>query len=130
MFIFFILDECCVHIEVYYETKNEAYENQFQVYGTYTKLSETVNGHSHYQSDFDGGGFGIWWCYDDYMSLSYWTISDTIDLGECLGYVGSISGILEKCVHNVGWNWEYVDEYSNAWMEAGEGLGIRCIGMH
>ena len=48
--LFFNL-ECCVHIEVYYETKNDAYNYQSQVYGNYTKLSESVNGRSHYQSE-------------------------------------------------------------------------------
>ena len=36
MFVFFNLDECCVHIEVYYGAKNEAYDHQSEVYGTYT----------------------------------------------------------------------------------------------
>ena len=119
---FFNLEECCVHIEVYYETKNEAYDYQSEVYGTYTKLSESVNGRSHYQSDFDDGYYGIWWCVD----YSAWMISWTSELGQCLGFAYTTED--EKCVHNVGWNWLYGDGVN--WIDAGEGLGVRCTGMH
>ena len=118
----FNLDECCVHIEVYYGTKNEAYDYQSEVYGTYTKLSESVNGRSHYQSDFDNGAYGIWWCG------AFWMISETSNLGTCYGGVGTIADINEKCVHNVGWDWEYAD--GDAWTLAGEGLGVKCTSKH
>ena len=119
-FVFFNLEECCVHIEVYYETKNEAYDNQYYVYGTYTKLSESVNGRSHYQSDFDDGYYGIWWCGDT------WRIGKTSKFGQCKSYAKTTKN--EKCVHNVGWNWLYHDDQT--WVEAGEVLGVRCTGMH
>ena len=124
----FNLDECCVHIEVYYGTKNEAYDHKSEVYGTYTKLSGSVNGRSHYQSDFDDGYYGIWWCGQ------YWMISYTSSLGYCIGYRKTLGlgvsyyGIDEKCVHNVGWNWLYWGGQN--WFDAGEGLGVRCRGMH
>ena len=121
MFVFFNLDECCIHIEVYYETKNEAYDYQSEVYGTYTKLSESVNGRSHYQSDFDDGYYGIWW-----GECNVWMISETSHVGQCSGDAYTTED--EKCVHNVGWNWLYGDGQN--WFEAGEGLGVRCTGMH
>ena len=117
----FNLDECCVHIEVYYGTKNEAYDHQSEVYGTYTKLSGSVNGRSHYQSDFDDGYVGIWW-----SGCNAWMIGWTSDLGQCLGF--ALTEEDEKCVHNVGWNWLYGTD--QGWFEAGEGLGVRCTGMH
>ena len=117
----FNLDECCVHIEVYYGTKNEAYDIYgAYIYGTYTKSSGSVNGRSHYQSDFDDGYYGIWWCGNA------WRIGITSELGQCAGYAGTAED--EKCVHNVGWNWLYWD--SQNWIQAGEGLGVRCTGMH
>ena len=122
IFVLLNLDECCVHIEVYYGTKNEAYDHQSEVYGTYTKLSESVNGRSHYQSDFDDGYYGIWWCGQ------FWMIGYTSKLGQCTGHAYTNED--EKCVHNVGWNWLYNDYNVNAWVEAGEGLGVRCTGMH
>ena len=123
-FVFFNLDECCVHIEVYYKTKNEAYDYRSEVYGTYTKLSESVNGRSHYQSDFDDGYYGIWWC-GNYA----WNIGPTSHLGQCFG--SALTKEDEKCVHNVGWNWFYSNlAKAKAWIEAGEGLGVRCTGMH
>ena len=120
-FVFFNLDECCIHIEVYYETKNEAYDSKSFIYGTYTKLSESVNGRSHYQSDFDDGYYGIWW-----NDCNQWIIGITSELGQCAGFGYTAED--EKCVHNVGWNWLYSD--GQAWQEAGEGLGVRCTGMH
>ena len=45
------------------------------------------------------------------------------DLEECWGYAHED----EKCVHNVGWNWDYTDGQN--WFDAGEGLGVRCTGM-
>ena len=123
MFIFFHLDECCAHFEVYYQTKNEAYDNQDHVYGNYTKMSGTVNGRSHYQSDFDveGAKVGIWWCSD----YSVWMIGQYSDLGECIGFAGGNKDV--ECPQNVGWNWIYYD--GQAWVEAGEGLGVKCRGM-
>ena len=122
-FVFFNLDECCVHIEVYYETKNEAYDNEYFIYGTYTKLSESVNGRSHYQSDFDDGLYDIYWCGD----YNYWMVGYTSKFGLCAGFAVTTED--EKCVHNVGWNWLYADG-QGGWFEAGEGLGVRCTGMH
>ena len=122
----FLLDECCVHIEVYYETKNEAYDHQSEVYGTYTKLSESVNGRSHYQSDFDDGYYGIWW-----GECNAWMISSA-SVGQCTGLAYTAED--EKCVHIMGedfwlyWNWLYSDGQN--FIEAGEGLGVRCTGMH
>ena len=87
-------------------------------------MSESVNGRSHYQSDFNDGQIGIWWCGE------YWMISETSHIGQCTGLASTIYGIDEICVHNVGWNWEYVDYDVGAWNEAGQGLGVRCTGMH
>ena len=123
-FVFFNLDECCVHIEVYYETKNEAYDYQSEVYGTYTKLSESVNGRSHYQSDFDDGEvgkLGVWWCAD----YSVWMIGPTSVLGQCQGFAYNTEDV--QCPQNAEWNWFYTD--GQAWVEAGEGLGVKCRGM-
>ena len=83
-------------------------------------MSESVNGRSHYQSDFDDGEKGIWWC------SGYWIIGITSELGQCSGYAYTAED--EKCVHNVGWNWLY-SNLGKAWIETGEGLGVRCTGM-
>ena len=53
-------------------------------------------------------------------------IGSTSGIGQCTGYAGTFED--EKCVHNVGWNWLYHDGQN--WVEAGEGLGVRCTGMH
>ena len=46
-------------------------------------------------------------------------------IGQCSGYAYIAED--EKCVHNVGWNWLYVTDQGWDWIEAGEGLGVRCI---
>ena len=122
MFAFFNLDGCCTQVEVYYQTQNDAYDKYSEVYGTYTKLSDLVNGFSHYQSDFDNGAYGIWWCGE------FWMFDETSSLGTCVGLVGTIADIDEKCVHNVGWDWEYAD--GDEWILAGEGFGIKCTSMY
>ena len=122
MFVFFHIDECCVHIEVYYQTLNEAYDNQSHVYGIYTKMSGSVNGRSHYQSDFDNGAFGIWWCSS--LSTNAWMISESSYHGQCTGYAAAAEDV--KCPENVGWNWFYTD--NQGWFAAEEGLGVYCTG--
>ena len=101
---------------------NEAYDyfydNQNYLYGKYTKLSENKNGRSHYQSDFAGGKYGIWWCGNS------WSISLSSNLGQCDGYVTTTED--EECVENVGWNWLWNDGQGKAWHEAGEGLAVKC----
>ena len=47
-----VAERCCNKIEVYFEKKNEAYSEQFVIYGIYTKMNEGVNNQSSYQSDF------------------------------------------------------------------------------
>ena len=123
MFVFFILDTCCIHIEVYYQIKMDASFKQSEVYGTYTK-SGSVNGYSSYQSDFNNGAFGIWRCG------AFWVISRIKNIGTCVGNVATIADIDEKCVHYVGWDWKYHDWEDWAWKVAGEGLGVKCTGMH
>ena len=53
-------------------------------------------------------------------------ISQTSHAGQCIGFAATTEN--EKCVHNVGWNWLYTDDQAQ-WIEAGEGLGVRCTGM-
>ena len=119
----FNLDECCVNIKVYYEIKNEAYYYQSMLYGTYTKLLEGVNGCSHYQSDFNDGGFGIWSCG------ATWQIDFNEFVGNCTGYAYAFNTDV-KCAHNVGWLWSYWNYEAEAFSEAGKGLGVVCTGMH
>jgi len=86
------LVQCCDHIKVYNDT--EAYANKSSIYGTYTKMSESVNGRNHYQSDFNDGYYGIWWCGDS------WRIGKTsvLKLGECLSFAKTSED--EKCVND------------------------------
>ena len=82
-------------------------------------MDGVLNGRSHYRSDFDWGKFGIWWCGN------FWMIG-TSKLGTCGGV--AYNGQDETCVHNVGWNWKYSNVITKGWIEAGEGLGVKCKG--
>ena len=112
---FLQLDECCAQIEVYYQTEIEA---PGYIYGTYTKMSESVNGRSHYQSDFGVGKLDIWWCVD----YKVWMLGPTSVLGQCQGFAYTAEDV--QCPQNVGWNWFYTD--GQGWIEAGEDFGVKC----
>ena len=105
-------------MEVYYSTKNAAYDSQSKIFGLYTTSSEKVNGRYFYQSNFENGKYGIWLC----GSEREWYISDNYYKGQCFGNARSQS--TNFCLEEIGWNFLYFD---NSWKNAKEGLGIRCI---
>ena len=113
-------ERCCNRIQVYYEIKNEAYAEEHNKYGIYTKMTEGVNNQSSYQSDFFDGIYGIW-----LADCNEWMIGDITDKGQCRGYARTEPNSAEECIENVGWNWEYVNFFG--WKEAKEGLGVKCI---
>ena len=51
----FYLGTCCKTVEVYYATRNAAYDSQSKIFGSYTVSSEKVNGRYFYQSDYENG---------------------------------------------------------------------------
>ena len=104
-------------MEVYYSTKNVAYDSHSNIYGSYSVTNEKVNDRYFYQSDFENGKYGIWWCGIE------WFVSYLSSKGICRGLARSSS--TKFCLEEIGWNWEYVD--SGSFQNAKEGLGIRCI---
>ena len=105
-------------VEVYYSTKTAAYDSHSKIFGYYTVSSETVNDRYFYQSNFENGKYGIWWCG------RVWSIAEVHLRGQCIGNAGSLSS--NFCLEEIGWNWEYAYGYASL-KKAKEGLGIRCI---
>ena len=48
-------------IEVYSETKDNAYYDLLHIYGNYSRSDKSRKGRSVYVSDFDDGKYSIWW---------------------------------------------------------------------
>ena len=81
-----------------------------------------INGRAYYKKD--DGAYGIWWC----DKSNSWTIGPYSHKGQCLGVIGSLE--IDHCVHNVGYNWRYLDSSSTTdykWFKAGEGLLVSCL---
>ena len=103
-------------MEVYYSTKNAAYDSQSNIFGSYSVSNDYVNGRYFYQSDFENGKYGIWCCGNK------WYLSYLSDKGNCRGLARTSS--TNFCLEEIGWNWDYSN---NGFHNAEEGLGIRCI---
>ena len=57
-----IAGECCENVEVYNSIKNAFKSPEHEFLGTYIAMPEFINNQYHYQSTFDNGKHGIWWC--------------------------------------------------------------------
>ena len=106
---------------MYYKNKTKAYEKQFEIYGSYTRVfGDDVNDRYYYQSNFANGYNGIW------FSCTKWLIGSDSKRhkGKCVGRAKS-NYSSDKCVHEIDFDWKYSD-FPN-WPNAGEGLSVKCL---
>ena len=116
-----MLGECCTRVEVYYKNKTKAFERRPQIYGSYTRVfDEDVNDRYYYQSNFANGYYGIWFCD------TKWFIGLYTSKSKCQGFANSNFNI-DKCVHEIGFDWTYSDLSVVGWPDAGDGLAVKCL---
>ena len=120
---FHYLGECCTRVEVYYKNKTKAYERRPDIYGSYTRVfGDDVNDRYYYQSNFADGYYDIFFCG------TIWFIGYDSKQGGCSGPGFANSNLnIDKCVHDIDFDWVYSDPSVAGWLDAGEGLAVKCL---
>ena len=127
-----LLDNCaCPRIEVYTKSGRKDQLTPHEVYGTYSRRAEKVNGRPFYTSDGYGGSYGIWW-YQGFADQTHpkyqWQIGKTSNKGKCLKREANLQDV--NCPQNLKhWSWMVVDYHKHAelWYQHGYDLGVRCF---
>ena len=111
----------CSRIEVYTRSGRK---DHAQLYGTYLRQDENVNGRPFYTSDAYEGKYGIWWYEDDSIPVYEWQIGYSSKKGgdDCLAANVKDADCPQSLKH-FSWWILYGDE---RWRLIGYDLGIRC----
>ena len=92
------------------------------IFGTYKKSPEKVNGYNHFISDDPSDQYAIWYC----VVMSSWIIGHDVEKGDCKGFAHFIKN--ESCLECLPiWGWRLY--YGNKWMsfKNPHNLMIECL---
>jgi hypothetical protein len=120
---------CWFKVEVVNEEKNGVWKHHKEIFGEY-KLESAfgINNKPHYISTFksgkQAGKYGIWYDNNGRLTIG---LSSNLATTEALAYVTPQDlKVNDYCPYDPAYTWRY--KKGNMFLEAGEGLTIRCKG--